>query len=194
MCIRDSSITGDPFNDFWYCVGVIGFSEEFIKLIPWVVFAIFSRKIKEPYDYILYACASALGFAFTENLYYLEESHNISGRSVLSTVGHMFDATLVAYGLILAKYRCHQIWKKIGVILLFFFLSCLSHGFYDYLLISPAQKGKLFITIIFFLLSLHFWMFMMNNAMNNSSFYDFKSVNIRYPKNCLLYTSDAADE
>lgn len=164
-------IDGTAWNDFLYCVTVIGGGEELVKLIPWVLFAAFSRRMKEPYDYILYASVSALGFAFTENLIYLSESGNIVTRTIMSSVGHMFFASIVAYSLILARYRYRKIVWKILTPVIGFVIAAAAHGFYDFWLISESVAGYHFFTLIFFLGSLHVWFFFKNNALNNSGFF-----------------------
>lgn len=165
------SITGDSLNDFLYCTVVIGGSEETVKMLPWVIFALATRKLREPYDYLLYASVSALGFAFAENWMYLDNPHNIAGRFIMSTVGHMFDASLLAYSVILARYKFKKIIWKVITPIAGFALACLSHGFYDFWLISPATKGLTVITIVFLVLSIHVWFFFKNNAMNHSQYY-----------------------
>lgn len=162
---------GTGLTDFLYCTFVIGGSEETVKLIPWVLFAVFSGKMKEPYDYILYASVSALGFAFAENWMYLESSENIVGRSILSTAAHMFDASIVAYSVILVKYRLQSQTMKFIVPVIGFFLAMLSHGFYDFWLISPAGQDYSWLTIVFFILSMHVWFYMKNNATNHSVYF-----------------------
>jgi RsiW-degrading membrane proteinase PrsW (M82 family) len=165
------TINGEALNDFMYCFTVIGGGEELVKLLPWLLFALFSKQMKEPYDYLFYACISALGFAFAENLMYLEDTGNIVGRTIMSSVGHMFDASIVAYAFILAKYRYKQrIWKILTPIL-GFVAAALAHGFYDFWLISDAVSDFSFVTIIFFIASLHVWFFFKNNALNNSGFF-----------------------
>ncbi len=164
-------INGEAFNDFMYCFAVIGGGEELVKLIPWVLFALFSKRMKEPYDYLFYACVSALGFAFAENLMYLEDTGNIVGRTIMSSVGHMFFASIVAYAFILAKYRYTQpIWKILAPVI-GFVAAALAHGFYDFWLISDAVDDFSFVTILFFIGSLHVWFFFKNNALNNSGFF-----------------------
>lgn len=171
-------LNGDFWNDFFYCVGVIGFSEELVKLIPWILFAVLSKRLKEPYDYILYASAAALGFAFTENLIYLEEPGNIVGRSIMSTTMHMFAASLVAYSIVLAKYKYKTRRAKILAPIIGFVLACFAHGFYDFWLISESTSGLGIITTVFFLFTLHIWFYMINNATNHSSFFDKKLFRI----------------
>lgn len=164
-------INGEAFNDFMYCFTVIGGGEELVKLIPWVLFAVFSKRMKEPYDYLFYASISALGFAFAENLMYLEDGGNIVSRTIMSSVAHMFFASIVAYAFILAKYRYKQrIWKILAPVI-GFIAAALGHGFYDFWLISDAVSDFSFVTIIFFIGSLHVWFFFKNNALNNSGFF-----------------------
>ncbi|MDH4472447.1 MAG: PrsW family glutamic-type intramembrane protease [Fluviicola sp.] len=165
------TINGEALNDFMYCFTVIGGGEELVKLLPWLLFALFSKRMKEPYDYLFYASISALGFAFAENLMYLEDTGNIVGRTIMSSVGHMFFASIVAYAFILAKYRYkQQIWKILTPII-GFIAAALAHGFYDFWLISEAVSDFSFVTIIFFIGSLHVWFFFKNNALNNSGFF-----------------------
>lgn len=164
-------INGDATNDFLYSFIVIGGSEELVKFLPWFLFAIISKRLKEPFDYLLYASVAALGFAFAENWMYLENANNITIRGLMSTVGHMFDASIIAYSYILYRFKYSD--KKWRILLPFggFILAALSHGFYDFWLISPAIKDLSFITMIFFVISLHIWFHFKNNALNHSTFY-----------------------
>lgn len=163
---------GEFWNDLFYSIGVIGFSEELVKLVPWLLFVKFSKRVNEPYDYILYASVAALGFAFTENLIYLESPQNIVIRFLMSTTSHMFDASLIAYSIILAKYKYKTRKAKIVAPIIGFALACFSHGFYDFWLISASTVGMSIVTTIFFLFTLHIWFYMINNATNHSSFFD----------------------
>ena len=164
-------INGEATNDFMYSFIVIGGSEELVKFLPWFLFAIVSKRLKEPFDYILYASVAALGFAFAENWMYLENVNNITIRGLMSTVGHMFDASIIAYSYILCRFRYKD--KKWRILLPFagFILAALSHGFYDFWLISPAIQNLSFVTMIFFVISLHIWFLFKNNALNHSTFH-----------------------
>ena len=164
-------------HDLFYSVFVIGTSEEIVKLIPWVLFGIFTKKLKEPFDYILYASVSALGFAFIENWMYLEDPWNITIRSIMSTTSHMFDASIIAYSIILARYKYKTKKAKIILPIIGFCAASLSHGFYDFWLISPDVSDYAFITKIFFILSFHVWFYFINNATNLSPFYKHQKLN-----------------
>lgn len=165
-------LDGTFWNDFMYCTVVIGGSEELVKFLPWILFAFFAKKLKEPYDYILYASVAALGFAFIENLTYFQNYNNITIRTIMSTVAHMFCASIVAFSFIYANYRFKgQRIYQVLVVLVGFFLAMLAHGFYDFWLISNAVNDYAFITTIFFVISLHIWFYFKNNAMNHSPFF-----------------------
>ena len=168
----------DTMQDFLYCVVVIGGSEEFIKLLPWVIFVWLSRKANEPYDYILYASVSALGFAFAENLMYYQnyDMQVIVTRALMACVAHMFFASVVAYGYILYKYRYRsERWRWLLPIS-GFIAACIAHGFYDFWLISPSVSYLSVLTMIFFVISLHIWHTFKNNALNNSVFYNKNTI------------------
>lgn len=180
-------INGEALNDFMYCTLVIGGSEETVKMLPWVIFALASRKLKEPYDYLLYASVAALGFAFAENWMYLENPNNIVGRSIMSTVAHMFFACILAYSVVLARHKFKKLVWKIVTPIIGFVLACLAHGFYDFWLISPSTRGLYFITTIFFILSIHVWFHLKNNAINHSQYYQTRPFNVQSPLNVFMF-------
>lgn len=165
-------LNGNAFNDFWYSTIVIGGAEELVKFLPWFLFGYFTKKFKEPFDYIIYASVAALGFAFVENLMYLENYGNITIRALITSVAHMFDAVIIAYAFIIVKFRLPKNSNyKIPVLIAGFLLAILAHGFYDFWLISDAVSGYQVITMIFFIISLHIWFFFKNNAMNHSPYF-----------------------
>lgn len=129
--------TGNLFNDlFLYSFLGIGVIEEFVKLIPFLIILKFTNEINEPYDYILYAALSALGFAFIENLIYFRELDGviIQGRALMSVVGHMLFSSFAVYGLVLAKYRHKQ--SPLSYFIVSFLSAAFLHGLYDYLLLN----------------------------------------------------------
>ncbi len=162
-------LDGTFLNDFFYCTVKIGLVEEVAKILPFLLVLKFSRDINEPFDYLLYAAVSALGFAFIENTIYLENSNmmSLTGRAFYSTVAHIFDSSIIGYCLAIAHY------KKRSSLLAFFkglALASLAHGFYDFWLISEGYK--IFVmTLAFFLLSIHLLTLMVNNLINISPYY-----------------------
>lgn len=163
-------MNGEPLNDLLYCVFGIGFIEELIKLIPvLIILAFYKSEFDEPFDYILFFVMSALGFAFVENLMYFDEGVvvTMSGRAIFSSLGHMFFSATIAYGFVLAKFKYKG--YLIPLVLMMFGFSILSHGLFDFLLFHQHQL----IFVFFFLVMTKVFMRYINNALNNSPFFDY---------------------
>ncbi|MGV3632552.1 MAG: PrsW family intramembrane metalloprotease [Bacteroidota bacterium] len=167
---------GNPLNDFLVSTFQIGLLEEIAKTIPFLlVLALFSKQFNEPVDYLMFISVSALGFSAVENVmyFYRHGPGIINGRAILSSVGHMFDTSLVAYGIILYRYKK----KNIAVVLLFLLFAALSHGIYDFwLLFKGTENFGWIITIIYFLLTISIYATILNNCLNNSGFFTYKKV------------------
>ncbi len=172
--VLDFHLNGEIVNDFLYSVIGIGMVEEFVKIIPLLILIKYTDIINESYDYIHYACLSALGFAFAENLLYFHDYqlHIISSRALMTSVAHMFLSSIVAYGFVLNKYRykSRTKWR----LFVMFFLASLGHGFYDFWLINERVSGLGIFSLLFFLFGISVWNSLKNNALNQSEFYDRK--------------------
>jgi hypothetical protein len=181
------TLTGNPGNDFLYCIFGVGLIEEFIKFLPVLLILLIPGSVKEPVDYLIFASISALGFAFSENMIYLDEQHVnlIQGRGLTATVSHMFDTSLIAYGIILARYR-----KKGFPVLnyfLFLLLAAFTHGFYDFWLLNKQVSVFNLLSFGFMLGSLIAWVTFINNALNISPFFTYsRSFNGTYLKKYLI--------
>jgi RsiW-degrading membrane proteinase PrsW (M82 family) len=165
-------LAGVPQNDFLYSIFGIGLIEELTKLIPFlVIFLMFRKEFNEPFDYILFMVMAALGFAFEENMMYFYEgtTHTFSARAIYSSMGHMFFSATIAYGIVLAIYR-YKNWYRYLVVLLFFLFSITAHGLYDYLIFFDHY----YISVLFFLLITKVFIQYINNALNNSTYFDYK--------------------
>ncbi|WP_281990959.1 PrsW family intramembrane metalloprotease [Aquimarina aggregata] len=182
-------LTNSFINDFIYSVLKIGLVEEISKLIPFLIFyKLFKKQFNEPIDYIIFISVSALGFSAVENIIYFNRNGAgiINGRAILSTVGHMFDTALIGYGIVLYKFK----QKPLIILIIFLFLAALSHGFYDFwLLYESTKKGGIFITILYFLITIEIFSTILNNSLNNSSFFNYKIVidSNRVYKKLLIY-------
>jgi RsiW-degrading membrane proteinase PrsW (M82 family) len=166
------SLEGNAFHKLLYAVFGIGLIEESVKIIPLLLILLFIPKIvNEAYDYILYACISALGFAFMENLLYFDGdlAGIIHGRAMLSVPGHMMDSSIVAYGFVLSRYR-YQNFPVYLAFPVFLFLGAVSHGLYDYWLFIHAMP----VFYLYFLISASIWIIILNNCMNNSPLFTYK--------------------
>ncbi len=169
-------LNGYFINDFLYCTFGIGAIEEFAKLIPFLIIYTFIKKeFNEPVDYLIFISISALGFSAAENLLYFRSygPSIITSRAILSTISHMFDTSLIAYGIILYIYRS----RKFSIIIGYFLLASLSHGIYDFLLMhEPLASYGWSLMLIYFLLTISLYATILNNALNNSRFFTYKKV------------------
>jgi hypothetical protein len=129
------------------------------------------KYVHEPIDYIIYGCASALGFSFIENLLYFQDVDGgiIHGRAYLSVIGHMADTSFLSYGFVIARYQLknsRSLWYTIPIS---FFAACTTHGIYDFLVFHD----HILLFFIFFILIVQVWMIIVNNCMNNSSHFTY---------------------
>ena len=172
-------LNGEALNDFLYSVFGIGLIEELAKTIPFIiVLFVFKKQFNEPIDYLAFICIAALGFSAAENVMYFQRNgpQLINGRSILSTVGHMFDTSLIAYGIIRYRYVNRNGTGILGIIL-FLLFAALSHGFYDFWLLYEGSRSYGFIvTIFYFLVTISIFSTILNNALNNSPHFSYKKV------------------
>lgn len=158
----------DVANDALYCFLGIGFIEEVLKLIPFLVILYFTNIIKKPIHYMLVAAFSALGFAFFENLLYISQEGVgvIHGRALMAAVAHMVSGAMVAYGFILGRYRYPgQSWLWVPLL---FLLAALAHGFYDFWLLNEQVRSLYLLTFFFYLSEVLVLASLLNNALNQS--------------------------
>ncbi len=168
--------SGYPVEGFFRMTVNIGVIEELVKIVPVLIMLRFTKAINEPFDYILYASVSALGFAFVENLGYIQQSslYNINGRALMAAVGHMVFSSTIGYGLMLIEYG--KVKKPLFIFTISFLLAATMHGFYDFWLLHWSGKGYEWLTDIFLILSVHVWFVYCNNTLNISTFYNPKIV------------------
>jgi RsiW-degrading membrane proteinase PrsW (M82 family) len=176
-------LSGHPVNDFLYSFITIGMVEELVKLIPVLILMLNKRILNESFDFLLYASVSALGFAFIENILYINSSelYSVIARMLIASVAHMTFTTTIFYGFLLARRRRFKAIPKGVYYITFFLLASLSHGFYDYWLLNPWANQYHSLTIIFFIVIMHIWFTMLNNALNISKFYN-KSTRLQVDK------------
>jgi RsiW-degrading membrane proteinase PrsW (M82 family) len=181
--ISNSSNAASSFLFFTLAVGLL---EELVKLIPVLIVLRFLKKaVNEPVDYIIYACVSALGFAFGENIEYAwNYGHDVLiSRSILSVPAHMFFSSLFIYGYVLYKYKQEDYTK----ILLFGSIGFFAHGIYDFLIDFQSPLLGNLLNILFFMLLISAFIVILNNTLNNSNFYTSrKAVNQEKIRNHLF--------
>jgi len=168
------SLTGVWHENLQYILFVNAGPEELVKVVAFgVSFIILRKHFNEPLDYLIYCSLGALGFSALENVLYFQTSGAsiIVARGILSTVGHMFDTALFAYGIILYRFRYER--RRPELVLLFFVFAVLAHTFYNFpLMYFNGQFQGALITIFYFLGTISIYVVILNNALNQSPFFD----------------------
>ncbi len=124
----------NPVGLFAYAMLAIGPIEELAKLLPFVVVVLRFKAFDEPLDGIIYASFIGLGFAFAENLFYLDflPPLEAAARGFASPVIHILFASIWAHWITRA-------WHDKKSILLpglaGFLIATLLHGAYDFLVL-----------------------------------------------------------
>jgi RsiW-degrading membrane proteinase PrsW (M82 family) len=163
------------WNDLGYTIFMIGVPEELVKFLPFLLVMMLSPRIKEPIDFVVYASASALGFAFVENVLYFQNlsSGIIHGRAYLSVIGHMIAASIVVYGFVVSRFQFKHISAWISVPISFM-LGATVHGLYDFLI----MHDHFLLFVVFFIFMVQVWIIILNNCLNNSPFFSYDKVNL----------------
>jgi protease PrsW len=163
-------------HDFFYCVMGIGVIEELVKIIPFLLLMQFTKRVHSPISYILYASASALGFAFVENLMYFDAGHIgiMHGRVLICNVFHMFATGTIAFGMMLGRYRYGNLqWP---FFFLFFVLAAIMHGFYDFWLVNETVGLLVFLTYALFIYATFQFAAYLNNGLNQGQVFRGRSL------------------
>jgi RsiW-degrading membrane proteinase PrsW (M82 family) len=155
--------TSKEFNYNFIHIGVV---EEIVKLIPWViVYFSFRSKFKRPVHFMMLPIVSALGFAFAENLIYINSSdyERLFIRSTLCISVHIVCSSVIGYLLFMSKSKRLKIHWALALSL-GIFIGAIIHGAYDYF----VYNHMVFANIILFVLVMHILILMMNNVINVS--------------------------
>jgi RsiW-degrading membrane proteinase PrsW (M82 family) len=123
-----------------FIVLVVPVVEELLKFSMVALFVYRDKEFDEPMDGIVYATATALGFATLENLVYVFDLQTISSlfitgsmRAILSVPGHALFAVFWGYGLGIAKFMPAG-KRRSSVIIGGLLLAIGVHGLFNYML------------------------------------------------------------
>ncbi|MBP1841094.1 PrsW family intramembrane metalloprotease [Formosa algae] len=145
---------GSVLHQFIRAFLVVGLTEEFSKYVIVRYFAQPNKAFNEPFDGIMYAVMVSMGFAATENLFYVFQGGITSGitRAFTAVPAHAMFGILMGYFMGKAKFSKHKIrYNLIGLCLAMCF-----HGSYDFFLFIdfiPGIWAGAFISLI-----LGFWL------------------------------------
>ena len=138
----------NPMGLLAYAVLAIGPIEELAKLAPFVLVVLRFKAFDDPMDGIVYASFIGLGYAASENVYYLDFLTPVeaAARGFASPVVHILFASIWAHWI--TQARLNQ--EPIGLAILSGFgLAALLHGFYDFLvLLNPVSALPISATLI----------------------------------------------
>ena len=141
-------------SGFWF---LVGFNEEFSKLLVLLAVVYPSRHLEEPFDGILYAVVVSTGFATMENFFYLDQYGVavVTTRSVITVPAHAFMSVPMGYFVAKSRMQLDKLKvKKNGyylpmiTVLQGWLISAFLHGFYDFLLSIKMEK-EAYLQIIF---------------------------------------------
>lgn len=173
------SIDGSWPNDLVYYSIKIGFIEELAKLIPVaLIYYTIHKNYKEPLDFIIYICISAIGFSAVENLvvFMKEGPIAISHQAVVGTLIHIISSSVIAYGIIDRRYRKEKL-KNFGHLLLCILAAGTVHGLYNFWSTFKLAEGSgWLLAIVYFLFLISFFATAVNNALNYSRYFTYKKT------------------
>jgi RsiW-degrading membrane proteinase PrsW (M82 family) len=118
---------------------IVGLIEEFSKYIIVRYYAQTKRQYNEPFDGIVYAVTVSMGFAATENIFYvLEGGFQVALiRAFTAVPAHATFGILMGYFMGIAKFSNNRIkWNLIGLL-----LAIVFHGAYDFFLFIDFVPG-----------------------------------------------------
>lgn len=118
---------------------VVGFTEEFSKYLIVRYYAQTHREFNEPFDGIVYAVVVSMGFAATENIFYVLEGGYATAlsRAFTAVPAHATFGVLMGYYLGKAKFSNNKIVFNLTGLL----LAVIFHGTYDFFLFINFIPG-----------------------------------------------------
>ncbi|MBD3286255.1 PrsW family intramembrane metalloprotease [candidate division WOR-3 bacterium] len=133
----------------------VGFTEEFFKMLAFLVTAYWSKYMNEEYDGIMYAVAAALGFAAIENILYVFGGGIGTGilRAITAVPAHAMNGLFIGYFAGKAKFAKTSGFVKFLIILVGLIIAVLLHGTYDLIAFWSSARQNLGFLLLFPLLA-----------------------------------------
>jgi RsiW-degrading membrane proteinase PrsW (M82 family) len=121
-----------------YCFLVSGPIEEGTKFVMCRAFIFRLRYFDEPIDGLIYASAVSIGFAGIESLIYTPflPWPELAARAITSPLTHSLFASAWGFGAGIAFFRARKAYSRFLWQMCTVFLAMITHGFYDYALLS----------------------------------------------------------
>jgi len=139
------SLAGSALQSFL----VISPAEETAKLLIVLLFVWRSRHFTEPNDGIVYAGTASIGFALSENLFYvLQHGAGVGiARALTSIPGHTFRGVIMGWYLGQARFDGSGEKRAIGIVK-GFLAAWFLHGLYDTFVLSGTSAALLVIPLV----------------------------------------------
>jgi RsiW-degrading membrane proteinase PrsW (M82 family) len=127
------------FQQFIKAFFIVGLTEEFSKYIIVHYYAQTKKEFNEPFDGIVYAVMVSMGFAATENIFYVLEGGYQTAllRAFTAVPAHATFAILMGYFMGKAKFSNNKIVLNLTGLL----LAVIFHGAYDFFLFIDFIPG-----------------------------------------------------
>ncbi|WP_341216205.1 YhfC family glutamic-type intramembrane protease [uncultured Wocania sp.] len=127
------------FQQFIKAFLVVGLTEEFSKYIIVRYYAQKNKSFNEPFDGIVYAVMVSMGFAATENVFYVLEGGYQTAliRAFTAVPAHATFGILMGYYMGKAKFSNNRIILNLTGLL----LAIIFHGAYDFFLFIDFVPG-----------------------------------------------------
>ncbi len=127
------------FEQFIKAFFVVGLTEEFSKYIIIRYYSQPHEEYNEPFDGIVYAVMVSMGFAATENVFYVLEGGMETAiiRAFTAVPAHATFAILMGYYMGKAKFSNNRVSLNLTGL----FLAALFHGTYDFFLFIDFIPG-----------------------------------------------------
>ena len=127
------------FQQFIKAFFVVGLTEEFSKYIIVRYYAQTNKEFNEPFDGIVYAVMVSMGFAATENIFYVLEGGYETAllRAFTAVPAHATFGILMGYYMGKAKFSNNKIILNLSGLL----LAVIFHGAYDFFLFIDFVPG-----------------------------------------------------
>ena len=123
---------------FLVSFGIIAIIEEISKYIVITIMCFKNKYFKNPYDAIMYAVCISLGFAFVENIMYINNyGMGVAiSRAIFSIPAHASFGIIMGYYLGVSKLCSDKGESNASAFTRYaaFFIPLIFHGFYDFLL------------------------------------------------------------
>lgn len=127
------------FQQFLNAFFIVGLTEEFSKYIIVRYYAQTNKEFNEPFDGIVYALVVSMGFAATENIFYVLEGGYQTAlvRAFTAVPAHATFGILMGYYMGKAKFSKNKVLLNITGLL----LAVAFHGAYDFFLFIDFIPG-----------------------------------------------------